>query len=611
MRGHQGGKNSALTNELANVLRQLKSGKTRSSNPRELEREEIAALEQRRDMLQAQMREAAKGRSIARINSHTSAAVDAAADRVIASQKPTNERIEAMASVIVGGEAPPRTEGQTAQQRLAQIRQLKSSLTTEAEELREERKNDRVKAAEDRENRMNTVQESRRSRAKKKNVAGSDANARDASPQTTGSDANAGDASPQITGSDASAGAASPQPAGESQTTSNPPSKCTAVLKSGKRRGEQCGAKLPCKRHKSSTPTLTKWHLQMPGHVPNLWDAIYARFAPPTDPSDQEPPRKKQRSVHIGAVITLRETGGRSVPEDFQGAALTVTDVDQEQNEIKFVADGKRNNWPMDGVEPVRAKPLAIDGALQSWLQTNSGAGGPKCGHLTKTGGFCSWTVPCKNHQKREEDAMMREDDRSRHAERGICDVTDRRGCICTNVKGECRAHAPEESRCKSMLEGDLAVRCWGYKRQASDYCSKHQEFPNLSLNAKRYGDDCLSKACMRDAFLERFYPDADKGNCPDILDEFLAYVKRMSGHDDLWQVQCSNTCGREVVAQVEMMVGLLMPVRGDATAHAASTNHILSGSQSQMRVKVTDAGFVIVSEVDGVQLPVALLSSQ
>ncbi len=68
---HLGGPTSKRSLELGNINRQLKSGKTRGSNPRELPPEEITALEQRRDFLQAQMREAAKERTLSRITAHT------------------------------------------------------------------------------------------------------------------------------------------------------------------------------------------------------------------------------------------------------------------------------------------------------------------------------------------------------------------------------------------------------------------------------------------------------------------------------------------------------------------------------------------------------------
>ena len=75
----QGSKPSKLSKDLGNVVAQLRSQKTRGANPRDLEPEEIAALEQKRDALKAQMKQMAKERTVARINGHTTAE----ADRVI------------------------------------------------------------------------------------------------------------------------------------------------------------------------------------------------------------------------------------------------------------------------------------------------------------------------------------------------------------------------------------------------------------------------------------------------------------------------------------------------------------------------------------------------
>ena len=76
---HLGGRQSTLSSALGNVMRQLKSGKTRGSNPRDLEPEEISALEQKRDALRAEMRQKAQERAVAKINGNTAAE----ADRVI------------------------------------------------------------------------------------------------------------------------------------------------------------------------------------------------------------------------------------------------------------------------------------------------------------------------------------------------------------------------------------------------------------------------------------------------------------------------------------------------------------------------------------------------
>ena len=75
----QGSKPSKESKDLRNVIAQFKSGKTRGSSPRDLYPEEIAALEQKRDALQAMMKQGAKERAVQKINGHTTAQ----ADRVI------------------------------------------------------------------------------------------------------------------------------------------------------------------------------------------------------------------------------------------------------------------------------------------------------------------------------------------------------------------------------------------------------------------------------------------------------------------------------------------------------------------------------------------------
>ena len=93
---HEGGKTSLLTQELNNIKRQLKSGKTRNENLRDLNAEEIAALTQKRDILIAKMAAQAKERAVNRINSHTTKEVD----RIIENQRPTNETASALGAVF-------------------------------------------------------------------------------------------------------------------------------------------------------------------------------------------------------------------------------------------------------------------------------------------------------------------------------------------------------------------------------------------------------------------------------------------------------------------------------------------------------------------------------
>ena len=104
---HEGGKTSLLTQELNNIKRQLKSGKTRSKNPRDLNAEEIAALTQKRDILIAKMAAQAKERAVNRINSHTAKEVG----RIIENQRPTNETVSALGAMFLRGELPA-CEGQ-------------------------------------------------------------------------------------------------------------------------------------------------------------------------------------------------------------------------------------------------------------------------------------------------------------------------------------------------------------------------------------------------------------------------------------------------------------------------------------------------------------------
>ena len=126
------GKPSRTSRDLANVRLQLRSGKTRSQNPRDLTQEEIDALTQKRDALLAEMAARSKERVVNRINGH----VTSEADRIIESQKQTNSSVAALDALFLRGELPARA-GQSDAERLAQIRQAKASLQTQERSLRE------------------------------------------------------------------------------------------------------------------------------------------------------------------------------------------------------------------------------------------------------------------------------------------------------------------------------------------------------------------------------------------------------------------------------------------------------------------------------------------
>ena len=192
---------------------------------------------------------------------------------------------------------------------------------------------------------------------------------------------------------------------------------------------------------------------------------------------------------------------------------------------------------------------------------------------------------------------MANEDELSRQREKGICGMLSRgKGRVCLNARGTCDVHAPDELRCTSMLEDNIGLRCWSYKRPLSDYCIYHQDFANLSVNAKRYADDChrRSKPCSLDEFLERFYPAANTQSFPRRAD-FLAYLKRMSGHDDLWLVVYNPSCGPTELASAKKIIGMFFPVRGGAETRRASVNHDLSDQGSSLRVEApTGGGYAI-----------------
>ena len=66
------GLHSIQSRTLANVRLQLRTGKTRGSNPRPLSTEEVRALEARRDELQSEMANRQRQRILSRVNVHTS-----------------------------------------------------------------------------------------------------------------------------------------------------------------------------------------------------------------------------------------------------------------------------------------------------------------------------------------------------------------------------------------------------------------------------------------------------------------------------------------------------------------------------------------------------------
>ena len=248
----------------------------------------------------------------------------------------------------------------------------------------------------------------------------------------------------------------------------------------------------------------------------------------------------------------------------------------------------------------LKPKALVLEPKLQVWVASAGACGEPKCGRATKSGGFCNVSAPCKRHKSQadEENSMTAEDKLSCKIERGTCDVTLRDGeDICDNIKGRCDWHAPDSQRCQSMIERDPERRCWNYRQEASDYCRDYHEFPNVSVNAKAYGEDCCrhpKKVCERAEFLMKYYPIADPDRFSISTGDFLGYIRRQSGRDDLCQVVYNIPRHSPPIAEVEKIIEMPLLLHGNVTACAGHVNHTLSDHGSQCRALATDTGFKI-----------------
>ena len=124
------GRLSIQSRTLANVRLQLRTGKTRGSNPRPLLPEEISALEARRDDLQAEMANRQRQRILSRVNIHTSQAVERTRDVIIAELQP-------LTSLVKGEIADSREE--RIKSRSNQIALLQAANREDREAIRRER----------------------------------------------------------------------------------------------------------------------------------------------------------------------------------------------------------------------------------------------------------------------------------------------------------------------------------------------------------------------------------------------------------------------------------------------------------------------------------------
>ena len=125
------GQSSKMSKDLGNITTQLKSGKTRGRHPRDLSLEEITALVHRRDSFKAQMRENAKNRITARVNSHTTNE----AERVITCVQEATVPIQQYFTGIggAGSSTDLRLQGKTLIERANIMERANKSAIKEAE----------------------------------------------------------------------------------------------------------------------------------------------------------------------------------------------------------------------------------------------------------------------------------------------------------------------------------------------------------------------------------------------------------------------------------------------------------------------------------------------
>jgi len=124
------GRPSKLSRALADVRLQLKSGKTRGQNPRDLDPDEIAALEKTRGVLEAKGKQKAKERAISRINAHTTSEADRVIKAVEEASKPANTYFDAIGGA--GSSTDLRLQGKALIERAKEKdRQAKRQATEE------------------------------------------------------------------------------------------------------------------------------------------------------------------------------------------------------------------------------------------------------------------------------------------------------------------------------------------------------------------------------------------------------------------------------------------------------------------------------------------------
>ena len=104
---------------------------------------------------------------------------------------------------------------------------------------------------------------------------------------------------------------------------------------------------------------------------------------------------------------------------------------------------------------------------------------------------------------------MAREDKLSRGMNKGLCGALCRDGTPCENIKGECRAHATGDQRCKSCLDAAPERQCSLANEPGADYCIYHAHFPHMGRKLKDYAEVCRQAGVpfVPDGFFSVHYP--------------------------------------------------------------------------------------------------------
>jgi hypothetical protein len=148
------------------------------------------------------------------------------------------------------------------------------------------------------------------------------------------------------------------------------------------------------------------------------------------------------------------------------------------------------------------------------------------CLKLRSNGAKCKWVVSIRACPKHPSAA----DDAAKEAARLLlpeCQEITRSNKICL-VRG-CCFHAPMHLRCQSMKESNHTLRCYGFKKDGSEFCSLHQEFPNMSVHMAEmlWTPGMRGSDITEEMFRDKYYP----GNTTPFGFEWKAYIQSIRDH--------------------------------------------------------------------------------